>query len=274
MQSSSSLQVDARDINYTTSEKLGWGTYSSVYKGTLARAETSIPVAVKITNLKKHDFDYCQHEMEILALLTESKTPNVTYLDGYCVSELEFEYRLCIKLAEYGSLNKHLGTLENHEQESIMLDVTNAVYHLHELDVIHCDIKPGNILLGKNKTAMLGDFGDAAGTEENDKRKKGTPLFHAPEQVINDSPHTKKTDIYSLGLTLFCIENKSDDPYTMIKESNTEKKLATIKLSFEYGRRMSLKNVKSDSRRNAITESLKHEPEKRGTAGKVLSLLR
>jgi len=73
----------------------------------------------------------------------------------------------------------------------------------------HRDIKPGNILIGRNGIARVSDFGLAVATKAivsagtHDGLIEGTPLFMSPEQFVDSADCDQRSDIYSLGVTLY-----------------------------------------------------------------------
>jgi serine/threonine protein kinase len=92
---------------------------------------------------------------------------------------------------------------------SLLLDqVASALDFAHRNDVIHRDIKPGNILLDEDGNAYLADFGiakDLAGIADNKTAVDavvGSLDYISPEQARSE-PVTPRTDIYRLGVTLF-----------------------------------------------------------------------
>lgn len=87
----------------------------------------------------------------------------------------------------------------------IVADTLDAIWRQHQM--IHCDIKPGNILLGTDGAVKLTDLGLArvvgAATEHADPDYiEGTPTYLAPEQIEGRDPDCR-SDIYALGLTLY-----------------------------------------------------------------------
>jgi serine/threonine protein kinase len=90
-------------------------------------------------------------------------------------------------------------------------DVCNALHYAHTFPkpIVHCDLKPGNILMAKTGTAYVMDFGLARvlggpPTGDGDEKVRGTPAYMAPEQLsgrIEDI--SVRTDVYAIGATLY-----------------------------------------------------------------------
>jgi len=86
---------------------------------------------------------------------------------------------------------------------SIAMQISRALQFSFELDLIHGDIKPSNILIGPNGAAKLSDFGMARNVgQEGGGIVGGTPNYIAPELLLGTKP-TVQSDIYALGVTLF-----------------------------------------------------------------------
>ncbi len=87
----------------------------------------------------------------------------------------------------------------------IMIPVSSALSYAHHKKKIHCDIKPANIMIHKNGTILLADFGiarEAEGATTTTLAGAGTPAYMAPEQAREEKP-TPQTDMYSLGIVLY-----------------------------------------------------------------------
>jgi len=86
-------------------------------------------------------------------------------------------------------------------------DVARAVQTVHDNEMLHLDIKPSNVLVRRDGTPLLADFGvtrDLSLETDQTRTFAGTPVYAAPEQIRRDDqnigPHT---DVYSLGVTLY-----------------------------------------------------------------------
>jgi serine/threonine protein kinase len=94
--------------------------------------------------------------------------------------------------------------------------VCSALSYAHNQGLVHCDIKPANIMLNRNGNVVLTDFGIARMTESATSASlsgAGTPAYMAPEQVRGEIP-TPQTDIYSYGIVLYEIATGGDRPFT------------------------------------------------------------
>lgn len=80
--------------------------------------------------------------------------------------------------------------------------VGRALAAMHAAGVLHCDIKPSNIMLTSERKPKLIDLGQACRTHTTKKRIQGTPEFMAPEQA-NREVMTERTDIFGFGATLY-----------------------------------------------------------------------
>ena len=113
------------------------------------------------------------------------------------------------------------------------LDFLSAIEYVHSRGVIHCDIKPNNILIDDNNNAILTDFGSALYLNNGKARLKNVYYKHiAPEQCTN-SLISKKVDIYQIGTTLYRMCNGN---YEYDKQAKRYKDLNSLKVACARGR--------------------------------------
>ena len=119
----------------------------------------------------------------------------------YLVMELVVGESLAERLAAHGPLGPA-------DSERIMAGVLSALAAAHVAGIVHRDVKPGNVLLGRDGAVKLADFGiakrldDAAGDVTMIGDIIGTPKYLAPELVGGD-PATPSSDVYAAGVVLF-----------------------------------------------------------------------
>ena len=95
------------------------------------------------------------------------------------------------------------GPLPAHEAARVVAQIAAALDAAHEAGVIHCDVKPANVMLDEHGTAKLTDFGIArAARGPREHELIGTARYIAPERVAGEPP-TERSDIYSLGLVAY-----------------------------------------------------------------------
>ncbi|MDD3301092.1 MAG: bifunctional serine/threonine-protein kinase/formylglycine-generating enzyme family protein, partial [Bacteroidales bacterium] len=148
---------------------------------------------------------------------------------------------------EGGSLKdliRKIGPIPEERALKIFSQVAGALSYAHEKGVIHRDIKPSNIMIGKDDEVKVMDFGIARMAESPGLTRTGTQMgtliYMSPEQ-IRDSKHIdSKSDVYSLGVTLYeMLTGKS--PYDETTESDFDirekivyKDLPDPSLSYPY----------------------------------------
>jgi len=97
----------------------------------------------------------------------------------------------------------------------IIRPVIGALQYAHNQGMVHCDLKPANIMINENNKVFLTDFGIARMTDAATATMvgMGTPAYMAPEQARGLDP-TPQSDIYSLGVVLFEMLTGGERPFT------------------------------------------------------------
>ncbi|XP_025824969.1 G-type lectin S-receptor-like serine/threonine-protein kinase At2g19130 [Panicum hallii] len=200
-----------RDLQLATknfSEKLGAGAFGSVFKGSLAD-DAAQPVAVK--KLEGRLQGEKQFRAEVSTIGTVQHV-NLIRLLGFCS---EGTRRLLVyEHMPNGSLDRHLfGATSSHlsweARYQVALGIARGLDYLHGKCrdcIIHCDIKPENILLDDALAPKVADFGLAKLMGRDSSRvlttMRGTAGYLAPEWVAGTAV-TAKADVFSYGMVLF-----------------------------------------------------------------------
>ncbi|MCD8795717.1 Stk1 family PASTA domain-containing Ser/Thr kinase [Mammaliicoccus sciuri] len=185
---------------------LGGGGMSNVY---LAKDKIlNRDVAVKVINIppyeKEKAVERFEREVQNTTILSHSNVVNV--LD---VEEDDNCYYLVMEYIEGPTLKEYLckeGKLSADEAVEMTLQILKGIAHAHHHRIIHRDIKPQNILMTKNGTLKILDFGiaralsETALTETN--HVMGSVQYLSPEQAKGQSTD-ESSDIYSIGIVLY-----------------------------------------------------------------------
>ena len=184
---------------YVFLQPLGEGAFGSVW---LAREQnTGKQVAVKFyTQSQGLDWSLLSREVEKLAALDTSRNIVDLLVVGWD-SDPPF---YVMEYLENGSLASFLseGPLSAHEAVRIARSVLRALVHAHGSGILHCDLKPGNVLLDSDFEPRICDFGQSRLMNELNPAL-GTLFYMAPEQAATDTIPDARWDVYALGALLY-----------------------------------------------------------------------
>lgn len=187
-------------------EELGRGSFGIVYKGAIATGDSKNGVAVKKLDRSFQESDK-EFKTEVM-VIGQTHHKNLVRMIGYCN---EGQNRLLVyEFLSNGTLASFLfeDLKPSWEQRAqIALEIGKGLLYLHEecsTQIIHCDIKPQNILLDEYYSARISDFGLAKlliNQTQTHTAIRGTRGYVAPEWFRN-MPITVKVDVYSFGILL------------------------------------------------------------------------
>ncbi len=203
--------IGIRINNYEITQLIGEGGMANVFLAKHTRLETQ-KVAIKIL---KPEFAYKEiirkrflREANIMANLQH---PNITRVLDF--EENENILAIVLEYLEGDTLSNYLyknGAVTNID---ILKKLFNQVFsafayaHNQKEPIVHRDVKPSNIFVLPDNTIKILDFGIAKLISQDDFTQTGThlgtPAYMSPEQVMESKNVDKRSDIYSLGVTLF-----------------------------------------------------------------------
>jgi sterile alpha motif and leucine zipper-containing kinase AZK len=248
--------------------KLGAGGFGVVYQGTWRFNEVAIKELLpdRLSPEAAEEFEVEAYTMQRL------RSPNVVQFYGYCVSP---KYCIVMEYMPKGSLFNLLHTpkesLSWEMRIHIAQDISKGLLHLHAENILHRDIKSMNVLLSKVNTAKLTDFGLSKVKMETRSTTKavqsvGTLAWMAPELFARKGVYTFKSDIYSLGMTLWELASRKV-PFKDAASSDL------IPGWVSKGEREEIPEDCPENLISAITACWAQEPEDRPTAKELTEFL-
>ncbi|XP_045508837.1 serine/threonine-protein kinase ULK3 [Colias croceus] len=249
---------------YVFTEKLGSGSYSTVYKAyTKIGARTTVAVKCIDKSLVKHSgaaVDNLVSEIRLMKTLTH---PHIVHM-----REFTWDDRNIYIIMEYccgGDLSKYIhryGRVPETKVLYFLQQLASALKFLREKGVVHMDLKPHNLLLHKDSDGKyllkVGDFGFAQYMSSEPMRSvRGSPLYMAPEMVAGE--YDARVDLWSVGVIMYeCLFGKA--PYS----SNTFKELVD-KIQRKAPIEIPANSSISPGCIDLLTRLLQHDPDKRIT---------
>jgi len=213
------MTASLRIGNIELHHRLGRGGMGEVFYGVAQATGEAVAVAVKVlTNRLARDPRYRQSFYREVRAAARLYHPGIiTLLDyGAITAETAGLSRgalvagspfIVMEYGNDGSLESHAAAPSFRHARDILLSLLDALAHAHARDVIHRDLKPGNVLFSKVRGAhvvKLTDFGIARALDDTGpsavEDPVGTPHYVAPEQIVGQVRHQGPwTDLYALG---------------------------------------------------------------------------
>ena len=189
-------------------QKLGEGAYSKVYKvKRLVDNNIYALKKVKLLNLSDKEKSNALNEVRILASIKSNFV--ISYKEAF-FDEKDSTLGIVMEYADKGDLYQkiieHKKTAKFFEESDIwriFIQLVKGLKALHDLKILHRDLKSANVFLCSDGTAKLGDLNVSKVARKGlGYTQTGTPYYASPE-VWKDQPYDNKSDIWSLGCVLY-----------------------------------------------------------------------
>jgi thiamine kinase-like enzyme len=184
---------------------LGAGAFGRVYLG--MNINNGGLIAIKQIPIKGNKNKKTSALKEVIKEINLMKSLNHENIVRYLGAEESNEYlQIYLEYVSGGSIQQLLSKFKKFQESVVILytkQILSGLKYLHDNDIIHRDIKGGNILLTENGVIKLADFGHSKSLNELDSKKsyKGTPFWMSPE-IARNFQYSKSSDIWALGCTI------------------------------------------------------------------------
>jgi serine/threonine protein kinase len=193
---------------YQIDKPLGQGGMARVYRALDTKLRRYVALKVIAPDLRA-DAEYAARFEREAQSIARLEHPNIVRI--YRFGEVAGLYYMAMQYVEGADV---AWLIEDYRRDGelmaipdvvrVVKDIGAALDYAHSKNVIHRDIKPGNIIVNKQGRAVLTDFGLALLSDVGTRGEIfGSPSYISPEQAISSSDVVPQSDLYSLGVTLF-----------------------------------------------------------------------
>lgn len=276
---------DTEDIypDYELIRILGRGHFGTVWEATRKSDEKT--VALKVVQIDKRNPTAVQdlvREVSILSKVSDpSCKPYLACIYGYKYLPDSGEFLIEMELVEGKRLDLYVKSI--HDRSTlyrhlllIMKDIVKALQYLHSNGIVHNDVKPDNIIIDKDLTPVLVDFGascDKLSLCKLSKEQsalccrgvKGPNLYVSPETLKTKGGYFPESDVWSLGISFY---NAATNEYPY-DTSDTVRKLVQAIIKGDIKKL----NTSNKTLNNIVNRSLDRDPTTRITLDEISAIL-
>lgn len=214
LESLSHLIIEEESLDVTTSSRCTSGAYSDVYQATLVRRGFE-PRTVAIKELRTFGDDLDRIRVAIrlareIKIWSQLSHPNVLEFLGYHLNQRMTTAWLISPYITDGNLSQFIRniSLDSPLRIRLIVDTARGLAYLHAQGICHGDMKPANILVTDERTAVIADFGlsQLADSTESGltttKSIKGSFRYLSPELLDEGARHTLQSDVWAFGCVM------------------------------------------------------------------------
>ena len=192
---------------YKLEERLGSGGMSIVYRAHDLMLERTVAIKLLRKDYSNHPQFRQQFRQEAKAAASLSHPNIVTVHDFGLDSDQLFIIMEYVPGNDLKSLLREKGKIDLAESVDLMIQACAGIGYAHRAGLVHCDIKPQNMLVTPDMRLKVVDFGIARALasispEEKTEIVWGSPHYFSPEQAAGNAP-SPASDVYSLGIVLY-----------------------------------------------------------------------
>lgn len=219
---------------YQLNKRLKSGSFATVCIGTHRKDRTK--VAIKCVNRKKLSPNDDVSILVEVGVVTSLNHRNICPITDFF--DEEDAYYIIMPLMEGGDVFDRIAAMKHYDEgvaRVLVMKMLQAISHLHEKNIAHCDLKSRNLLLhssADDTSVVIADFGFAGRVyaSQSLSRRCGTPYFVAPE-ILLQSGYDTKSDLWSVGVIMYSILS-GGLPFT--GKSHLELFKAIVKKNFDF----------------------------------------
>ncbi|KPJ01854.1 Testis-specific serine/threonine-protein kinase 1 [Papilio xuthus] len=273
LKSTTSEENTLASKGYKLLKYLGEGAYAKVYLTEYLKENNKVSLACKVIETAKAPKDFVvkflPREIDVLIRLNH---PHLIHV--HSIFQRKTKYYIFMRYSENGDLLGYIlknGCVSENQSRVWLRQLALGLQYLHELEITHRDIKSENVLLTANFNVKLSDFGFSRFCIDEDDQPIlsetycGSMSYAAPE-ILRGKPYLPKpTDLWSLGVVLFVMLNKS-----MPFDDTRMKKLYEQQMGKKYRFRSRVAGILSLECKSVVKHLLEPDPGLRYNATQIL----